>query len=423
MQSNVFKNQIIVNMNEGKIKGSEMSIINDEKDTNFKALKLIGNVIRNLNLGSQFRSRSTYFYHKITKIKIPKAKNYVLLVALSLFFTFNDQKENDSSLQEIVNIFHSIGHEINADELNQLSLTIQPKLKQIFKYLGCRSEDYLPQIISEVIKRDDFEGNLKKNGIDAISYEKELKTQANSILKSYDIKKRGDADPYFLATTITYAADQSISYNQKIQPVITQEMLTQVTNCSEKDIQTYWKKYLYPHVNVVRMLSNLKLEQERRFEIGMFQNKSSLQSKDWNERMNEEKEKLDSLKKHFSELGTGVGLVEARFDPLNSRIVFCTINLRPKSDATPKYINFLIRMPLRYPYRPPKASDFSKEDFIQKHHDFKRWEKDDPEFINFRFACLGDLEKRWENDGSMGVAHYIQMLFYYAAFDHFSIIL
>ncbi|NVM02186.1 MAG: hypothetical protein HWN67_07610 [Candidatus Helarchaeota archaeon] len=159
----------------------------------------------------------------------------------------------------------------------------------------------------------------------------------------------------------------------------------------------------------------------RNFKLGKFENKSTYSSEGWSGRFLEEIEKLDKLRSFNWENKFNLTLIKAQFDIVNQRQMYCTIRLKSTISDRHKFVSFIIRLPLRYPEVPPKATDFSVFDFIKDHHDYRRWDDEDSDFKNFRHACLGELEKRWEKDGSMGIAHYIQMLFYYAAFDHFAI--
>jgi len=165
----------------------------------------------------------------------------------------------------------------------------------------------------------------------------------------------------------------------------------------------------------------MQMTKIRDFELGKFHNTAIYNSEGWSERLSEEIQKIDQLRSYNWGNDLNITLIKAQFDILNQRQVYCTIRIKPFDVNKPKFISFLIRLPLRYPHVPPKATDFSIYDFIKNHHDYKRWNVEDPEFNDFQFACMGELEKRWDKNGSMGIAHYIQMLFYFAAFDHFSI--
>lgn len=163
-----------------------------------------------------------------------------------------------------------------------------------------------------------------------------------------------------------------------------------------------------------------KVFQIKSLKLEKFKEIATCSSVDWSKRLFEEKKKLEQLLNFYKGANTKLSLIRAEFDELNTRLVNCTFQFMSLKTQAPTLIDFKIRLPLRYPLIPPKASDFSSFKFIEQHHDFKRWDEDDPAFKGFRFACLGKLESRWQKDGSVGVAHYIQMLFYYAAFEHFT---
>ncbi|MHA1300227.1 MAG: HEAT repeat domain-containing protein [Candidatus Helarchaeota archaeon] len=168
-----------------------------------------------------------------------------------------------------------------------------------------------------------------------------------------------------------------------------------------------------------KKVTKIKIEL-REFKLKDFRNRFSVTSEDWPSRLFEEEQMLEILLDFYRNTKANFSLVRAEFDKYNPRIIYCTIEFRSNTMLVPVLVNFEIRLPRKYPFRPPKACNFSLYDFIKKHHDYKRWDDEDPEFKGFRFACFGDLEKSWDKYGCMGIAHYIQMLCYYAAFDHFA---
>ncbi len=186
------------------------------------------------------------------------------------------------------------------------------------------------------------------------------------------------------------------------------------------EIISITKRYLDEFLPIYNEIHKPKPIKLRNFKLGKFHNRAKYTSKDWSTRLLEEEEKLEKLLAFHDHIKTNFHLVRAEFNSSNPRIIFCTVRFFPPNESSPELINFQIRLPLKYPKSPPKACSFSLYKFIEQHHDVRRWDDEDPEFKGFRFACFGKLESRWQSDGSMGIAHYIQMLCYYAAFDHFA---
>ncbi|NVM05049.1 MAG: HEAT repeat domain-containing protein [Candidatus Helarchaeota archaeon] len=186
------------------------------------------------------------------------------------------------------------------------------------------------------------------------------------------------------------------------------------------EIISMTKRYLEEFLPIYNEIHKPKPIKLYNFKLGKFRNRARYTSKNWSIRLLEEEEKLEKLLAFHDHIKTNFSLVRAEFDNSNSRKVYCTVRFFPPNARSPELINFQIRMPLKYPKSPPKACSFSLYKFIEHHHDVRRWDDEDPDFKGFRFACFGKLESRWQSDGSMGIAHYIQLLCYYAAFDHFS---
>ena len=128
-----------------------------EQDSEFEVLKLIRTIVGKLDLDSRFRSRATYFYHKSKKIKDIKRRSKEFIVALNLFLTINEFDEGSSvTFQEILSVLQEMGYNLNQDEILKVSIDIETQLQNMFKYLGKRSEDYLDNLIRDVMNREDL---------------------------------------------------------------------------------------------------------------------------------------------------------------------------------------------------------------------------------------------------------------------------
>lgn len=203
--------------------------------------------------------------------------------------------------------------------------------------------------------------------------------------------------------------------------IIFQKISTYFTKLTHyPELNSQIKKWLDEHPYAKPIISQSKIKQMRNFKLEEFRNRFTCSSVNWPIRLSEEEQQLEILLDFYRHSRANFSLVRAEFDKYNSRILNCTLQFMPFKAESPILIKFKIRIPLKYPFVPPKASDFSRLEFIERHHDVRRWDDEDPEFKGFRFACLGKLDSRWQKDGSMGIANYIQMLCYYAAFDHFA---
>lgn len=130
----------------------------------------------------------------------------------------------------------------------------------------------------------------------------------------------------------------------------------------------------------------------------------------WSIRFLFEKVELKRLLHKLSYSDSYFKLNKVEFDWKNSRIITCHAIFR----GLP--VQFKIRLDLKYPYKPPRCSDFSFEGFTGRHVALEFGEGGD--FDMFRHACLGEIEKRWNSD--MSIAQYLQLFLYYTAIEHFN---
>ncbi|MHA1299267.1 MAG: TFIIB-type zinc ribbon-containing protein [Candidatus Helarchaeota archaeon] len=225
-----------------------------KKETDYRALKTLNHVIQKLKLNSQIRDRAAYFYHKIIKNKTNgKITNHILLISLCLLLAVREYKENAPvTIQEIAKTFRVLGHRVSERGIIQLGLKIRPNFNKIFKNKIRRSEEYLPRIISDIMKYPKVKLRLIQYKIDNIEYESNLRQQTRKILEIIDFKKRGGRNPYIFAVASVYAADQLISSNKKIHSILTQKILSEATHCAEYSIRDHWRGLLYDFIKKLK---------------------------------------------------------------------------------------------------------------------------------------------------------------------------
>lgn len=132
----------------------------------------------------------------------------------------------------------------------------------------------------------------------------------------------------------------------------------------------------------------------------------------WNIRFLLEKIELKRLLRILSNSNNNFIIKKFKFNRNNSRIIICHVLFREI------LLQFKIRLNLKYPFEPPRCTDFSSENFTGRHAALDFGEGGN--FDMFRHACLGELEKRWNSDGSMSIAKYLQLFLFYTAIEHFN---
>jgi hypothetical protein len=137
-------------------------------------------------------------------------------------------------------------------------------------------------------------------------------------------------------------------------------------------------------------------------ELPLFKTIASPTSKNWNARLTEELEKLQYLRTYCHEQ---IIFKEIELDHKNPRIFNCRGEFL--IDTQVQQVFFQIRLPMRYPHEMPIADNYGFLHYIQPAGEHRN-------------ACLGKIKERWNEDGSMGVAHFLLMLSYYTAMALFT---
>lgn len=139
---------------------------------------------------------------------------------------------------------------------------------------------------------------------------------------------------------------------------------------------------------------------------------STPRSPNWNIRFLFEKMELRRLLNTLNVNEKNFIFQKFEFDWKNPRMITCFARFRGYP------IQFKIRLNYKYPHDPPRCSDFSFEEFTGRHTGLQVGEEGDLDM--FRHACLGEIEKRWNSDGTMSIAQYLQLFLFYTAIEHFN---
>ncbi|NVM30441.1 MAG: hypothetical protein HWN65_16480 [Candidatus Helarchaeota archaeon] len=137
-------------------------------------------------------------------------------------------------------------------------------------------------------------------------------------------------------------------------------------------------------------------------EVPLFLTVARVGKKGWKERLKEELEKIEYLKKLKKE---NVFFTEIEQDKENPRIFY----VKWLSEDGKKN-KFLIRLPMRYPFVPPIA-----EEYYYGKYSFYSYAD------SGRVACLDKINNRWNKEGRHGIAHFLAMLGYYTALARYSV--
>lgn len=226
----------------------------NKRETHYRALKTLNQVISVLHLSDKVRDRAAYFYQKVIKSESKKEiTNHLTLVALCLLLAAREFKEKAPvTIQEITISFKKLGHRVSERSIIQLALKIRPKHNDLFRKQSRLSEHYLPRTISQTINAKKIYDRIRFYNINPGEYEKNLTNVSRKILSEISKTERGGRNPHIFAVAVLYCADQIISKREKKHVILTQKLLSEATNTAEYSIRDHWRGILYPYFKKIR---------------------------------------------------------------------------------------------------------------------------------------------------------------------------
>ncbi|MHA1425567.1 MAG: hypothetical protein ACTSQI_06235 [Candidatus Helarchaeota archaeon] len=225
----------------------------DKKETKYRTLMIFNRVCALLeSLNTNTKNRATYLYQKfLKKLKKGDFYNHLNLIAVCLYLAVKESKEiAPLTIKEIANAFEKLNHRVTAKSLIRTALQIKPKFKEYFlNHKPSKSENYIPKIVNKVLACPEIKKRLKKYNKSNFQYEKSIINESLSILDVLSIEERGGRNPYILAAATVYAADQKLSKIWGHRPILTQHLLSIITNTAEYSLRDHWRGLLYNYVH------------------------------------------------------------------------------------------------------------------------------------------------------------------------------
>lgn len=223
-----------------------------KQETNYRTLMTLNRVCTLLeSINQNIKNRSAYLYQKFTKeLKKGDFYNHLNLIAVCLYLAVKESKDGAPlTIKEIANAFKKLNHRVTTKSIIRTALLIKPKFKQLFQnHKSTKSEEYLQKIVHMITSNDEIKKRLTKVQKEHFEYEKNLLVESQLILKQLSVEQRGGRNPYILAVATIYAADQKLSKKWKKRSILTQHLLSKITNTAEYSVRDHWRGLLYSYV-------------------------------------------------------------------------------------------------------------------------------------------------------------------------------
>ncbi|MFX1575367.1 MAG: hypothetical protein ACFFB0_21745 [Promethearchaeota archaeon] len=215
-------------------------------ETEYRIFNILNKISLYLNLNKNIRNNAAYYYKKIIKSE-SKVINNISLIAFCIFYAVRKEYHNAPiTINEISKAFQNYGHRVNP----RLILRDGVKYKHFIKNhsLPHKSEDYLIRLINQVVNHKDLVERLKKKGVfwSKREFQNKLILECRKILKALPVSLRGGRNPFILTGAIIYLADKLLAKRNSQKAILTQKIISEVTNIAEYSIRDHYVNLLKP---------------------------------------------------------------------------------------------------------------------------------------------------------------------------------
>lgn len=249
-----YKNQLIKSTTQKKFKKLKryyslpLKIKNHETD--YRILKILNDISKNLNLTEIVKQRAAYFYQTIKK-RAPKITNHVTLIAFCVFYASREyQQHSPLSIKEMCDLFVKMGHRISPKLIIRDSLQYKGFLNKHNHPHKC--EDFIIRFINKVINSTDIQTRMELKGSkwSKDQYRIYLTKTAEKIVHTLKKRKIGSRNPFILASAIVYSSDKYLAKKMDTKSILTQNTAAKAMGIPEYSIRDHYVKVLKPILNL-----------------------------------------------------------------------------------------------------------------------------------------------------------------------------
>ena len=215
-------------------------------ETEFRIFNILNKISLYLNLNKNIRNNAAYYYKKIIKNEA-KVINNISLIAFCIFYAIRKEYHNAPiTINEISKAFQNYGHRVNPRLILRDGIEYKHHLK--INSTPHKSEDYLIRLIDQVIDHKDLAERLKKKGVlwSKREFQNKLIIECREILKILPVRLRGGRNPFILTGAIIYLAGKLLAKKYCQKTILTQKIISEVTNIAEYSIRDHYVNLLKP---------------------------------------------------------------------------------------------------------------------------------------------------------------------------------
>ncbi|MCP6718692.1 MAG: hypothetical protein KJI71_00485 [Patescibacteria group bacterium] len=216
------------------------------RETEYRVFNILNKVALALNLNSNIRNNSAYYFQKIINSG-EKIINNISLIAFSIFYAIRKEYHNAPiTIRELSKTFQELGHRVNPRLILRDGMRYRHLIHK--ETAHHKSEDYLTRLLSEVINHKCIEERLKKKKSlwTKQEYLCKLTKTCRIVLKNLTQWQRGGRHPFILAGATIYLADKLVAKEFGTKAVLTQSVISEATKIAEYSIRDHYVNLLKP---------------------------------------------------------------------------------------------------------------------------------------------------------------------------------
>ena len=216
------------------------------KESQYRVLKSLNHATVLLQLSDKTKKRAAYIYRKGLKhAHYKEVLTHPVLITSALIIAIRERRE-PVTLQEVISVFGQLGHRITPKKVIR-GIEILKKCPGI-ELIQRRSEDYIPRLVSKIIKHPEVILRIHRRFWTPLEYHSLLVKTAYTLLEKVTPEQRGGRHPYIFAVSVLYGSDLLIAKKFERGSVLTQKLLAKIMNVAEYSIRDHYctllKKYI-----------------------------------------------------------------------------------------------------------------------------------------------------------------------------------
>ncbi len=223
------------------------------RESEYRTLKSLRRACSNLQVTEQTYMRAAYLYRKsLNTLSKDEYSTHPVLICACLYTAIKENKE-PFYLQQIIDNIKILGHKIsNSSVIKTLQ---QLKQMNVISHVSRKSEDFLSDLISDLLANPEIKSRLIKQNWEIETYRFLLQKTAQQALDATSLKNSG-RHPRTYASAALYASDLILAERYNKIHILTQKLIAKTVNVGQYSVRDHYCTFLKEYVN--KKISNIR---------------------------------------------------------------------------------------------------------------------------------------------------------------------